>query len=319
MNYRKIYGSLIQKAKKENRKKNEITYYERHHIIPMFMFANNPRNKTGLNVGHLEGDPNDKRNIVLLTAREHFIAHILLYKMLTHTRYHYSSGASLMLFFNVSKSNHKRVSQGNFYNISKRYEKYRLEGIKCISKLRMGTFPCVDVVTGEMMGSFPKDHPKVLSGEYVHHSTGKHKYYNPRTGEKIWCSTKDERVASGNFLPIIADQSGMENGNALPELTEDLAFKIAIEVYNEQKNNREIISSIGHLHNRNFLKHVDEKLRVLFPNRKSFSVVFLKRLGCSHAGQKIKMKPLAQVLSEKLNLPIIACNDKIKFPRENQC
>jgi len=69
MDYLKIYNRIIAKAKLEVRKKlsrdhNDYIYYEAHHIIPRCM-----------------GGGNDKTNIVLLTAREHFIVHWLLYEI----------------------------------------------------------------------------------------------------------------------------------------------------------------------------------------------------------------------------------------------
>jgi hypothetical protein len=59
MNYKKIYESVINRAK--NRILNE--YSEKHHIIPISL-----------------GGKNNKENIVNLTAREHFICHWLLWK-----------------------------------------------------------------------------------------------------------------------------------------------------------------------------------------------------------------------------------------------
>ena len=64
MNYQKIYESIINKAKSENRKKHNGTYYENHHIKPRC-----------LNGGE------EKENKVLLTAKEHFICHKLLLKL----------------------------------------------------------------------------------------------------------------------------------------------------------------------------------------------------------------------------------------------
>lgn len=61
MDYNKIYNNLIRKAKKENRIKHNGIYYENHHIIPQCL-----------------GGINNSENLVLLTAREHFIAHKLL-------------------------------------------------------------------------------------------------------------------------------------------------------------------------------------------------------------------------------------------------
>ena len=64
MNYQKIYDQIIDRAKKESRCKGKGTYYERHHILPRCI-----------------GGSNEKLNLVLLTAREHFICHWLLYRM----------------------------------------------------------------------------------------------------------------------------------------------------------------------------------------------------------------------------------------------
>jgi hypothetical protein len=60
--YEKIYNRLIMKALSEERYKNE-NYYERHHIIPRSFGGG------------------DQNNTVLLTLREHFVAHKLLVRM----------------------------------------------------------------------------------------------------------------------------------------------------------------------------------------------------------------------------------------------
>lgn len=65
MNYRKHYFNLVNSRQNLNRsKKYDNVYYERHHIIPKCF-----------------GGGNDKSNLVLLTAKEHFIAHLLLVEM----------------------------------------------------------------------------------------------------------------------------------------------------------------------------------------------------------------------------------------------
>jgi hypothetical protein len=61
MNYSKIYESIVTNAKSTDRKKSDDEYYELHHIRPKCMGGNN-----------------DSTNLVLLTAREHFICHQLL-------------------------------------------------------------------------------------------------------------------------------------------------------------------------------------------------------------------------------------------------
>jgi hypothetical protein len=62
MDYKKHYDALIFKSK--NRDWKILPYYERHHIIPKS-----------------EGGLDTDENIVRLTAREHFLAHWLLYRI----------------------------------------------------------------------------------------------------------------------------------------------------------------------------------------------------------------------------------------------
>ncbi len=60
------YTTIIDLAKKENRVKNSVCYYERHHIVPKAC--------EGLDT---------KENIVLLTPEEHYTCHMLLPKFLS--------------------------------------------------------------------------------------------------------------------------------------------------------------------------------------------------------------------------------------------
>jgi len=68
MNYQKIHNQIIQQAQERASSKKEaieiLGYSEAHHIVPKCM-----------------GGTNDKTNIVHLSAREHFIIHILLTKI----------------------------------------------------------------------------------------------------------------------------------------------------------------------------------------------------------------------------------------------
>lgn len=63
MDYKKVYANLIDNRKTLNRKKGDGIYYEKHHILPRCLGGNN-----------------SKENLVLLTAKEHFISHLLLTK-----------------------------------------------------------------------------------------------------------------------------------------------------------------------------------------------------------------------------------------------
>lgn len=91
MNYKRLYGELISRAKV----RGSITgYKERHHIIPRSM-----------------GGSDEKSNLVDLTAREHFIAHMCLALIYGGTQW-----AAVV----IMKGN-------NQYNNSRLFEKARLE------------------------------------------------------------------------------------------------------------------------------------------------------------------------------------------------
>jgi hypothetical protein len=70
MDYQKIYNQIVERAKKECRKKNNGVYYEAHHIVPRCLGG------TGSNK-----EWRTHPNIVLLTAREHFLCHWLLHEL----------------------------------------------------------------------------------------------------------------------------------------------------------------------------------------------------------------------------------------------
>lgn len=88
MNYNKIYNQLIKRADSENRVKCAETYYEKHHILPR----------------SLGGSDNDD-NLILLTPREHFIAHWLLYKMHSGSYKHRMGHA----WFCMSRSSNNQI------------------------------------------------------------------------------------------------------------------------------------------------------------------------------------------------------------------
>lgn len=64
MDYQKIYNQLVEKAKPRGLDKGSVDFYtEVHHIIPRCL-----------------GGSNDKENLVMFSGREHYIAHMLLWK-----------------------------------------------------------------------------------------------------------------------------------------------------------------------------------------------------------------------------------------------
>ena len=64
--YMKWYCDLIISRQNSHRKKSRDIYYENHHILPKCLYPDLTK---------------EKNNLVLLTPKEHFIAHLLLVKI----------------------------------------------------------------------------------------------------------------------------------------------------------------------------------------------------------------------------------------------
>ena len=113
MNYKKIYNKLCNRGQIREVIENE--YYERHHIIPKCM-----------------GGTDDETNITTLTAREHFIAHLLLLRI-----YPNEDG---IVYSAWVMTNKKIPGTKRTYNVSSRqYERLKNEWSIRISECRKGT------------------------------------------------------------------------------------------------------------------------------------------------------------------------------------
>lgn len=114
MNYKKIYHDLIITRKTLDRTKSDQVYYEWHHIIPRCI-----------------GGTNSKNNLILLTAREHYLAHWLLHRIRPHSTK--LSHAFWMMNFYNKKSKEKK------YSISARaYSESKEAMAKANAKLNTG-------------------------------------------------------------------------------------------------------------------------------------------------------------------------------------
>lgn len=106
--------SIVRNAKEEQNKglrsKGDGKYYELHHILPKSLFPNWKRRKT---------------NLVLLTAKEHYFVHELLYKI-------YPSAEMASAWFRLSTDKRRKVTM-------REYERSRIEYSKWCSKTRKGT------------------------------------------------------------------------------------------------------------------------------------------------------------------------------------
>ena len=92
--YTNVYNAIIELAK--NRELN--SYFEKHHIVPQSL-----------------GGSNDKENIVKLTAREHFICHLLLTKMVEGANKSKMYQAAWMMASSTSKTQQRHKVNNRMY------------------------------------------------------------------------------------------------------------------------------------------------------------------------------------------------------------
>lgn len=119
MNYSKLYNSIIINAKSlENERKilkyNKDFYFETHHIIPKS-----------------SGGSNDESNLVILTAREHFICHWILYKI-------NPSSSNAFSWWMMSNNNGNKFHKERSMQSSRKYEYARKAFRKHIVEINTG-------------------------------------------------------------------------------------------------------------------------------------------------------------------------------------
>lgn len=239
MNYKKIYDNLIHYCKNTpviDRLKNRNTndprlmlsedeiYVETHHIKP----------------SHDLGDDSPD-NLVTLLPEEHYLAHFIRYKALNQP----GDYLAVRIIINglSSKKYRKIKDQYASFSMNKRIALFRQyiqsfrkehgwqtsDGRERISKARKGTFPCVDAVTGEAVGSHNKNHPKILSGEWVHHSKGKVSVTNIETGERLYVKVSEIEAQRDLYKTNHAPNKGSLNAN-YKEMTDEHRKRILILV-----------------------------------------------------------------------------------------
>lgn len=121
--YTKWYNGIITAAKSQKRMKGADVYYESHHITPRSL-----------------GGSDTQDNLVLLTAREHFLCHLLLVKMLDSE----ASKAKMACAFNRFKTHHTN---------SQLYDRFRSSygmHVRGANNPAFGKIWCHDLVTKEV-------------------------------------------------------------------------------------------------------------------------------------------------------------------------
>jgi hypothetical protein len=103
MNYSRLYDALIFNAKSQIRIKGCGVYYEKHHILPKCI-----------------GGDDSKNNLVLLTGREHFLAHWLLWKREIGLNKHKMAYAFFQMTRQTKLSTGRLIVSGKKYEIVKK-------------------------------------------------------------------------------------------------------------------------------------------------------------------------------------------------------
>ena len=138
--YTRWYQKIINEAKLKNRKKSDGEYYESHHIIPKCMGG---------------------KEEVLLTAKEHYICHLLLCRMTTGSDKHKMINALIKMAFSKSEGQHRHSARS--YSLvrkliaEKNSEMFRgvakSERVRNNMKGRSGTWKREDKHKERMIGS----------------------------------------------------------------------------------------------------------------------------------------------------------------------
>lgn len=173
--YKKWYDSIINNAKN----RTLSGYFERHHIVPKSLGGNN-----------------DTSNIVNLTAREHFVAHILLTKF-TEGRNRQKMSFAIKCFSMKSKFHSER-----YFN-SRLYESLKVNCSEYTSVLHLNKI--VSKETRDKISKARKGQPSPFKGKTHSDETKRkmsdsqkgHSRNTPNTVEKIldsrsWYSHSDE-------------------------------------------------------------------------------------------------------------------------------
>ena len=103
--YTKLYFKIIDNAKSQPRSKNKEIYFELHHVYPASIYP------------ELEKEAN---NLVLLTAREHFLCHYLLCKMVEYGSNQWYRLVRAFTFMYSASTNQKRYINSKLYESARK-------------------------------------------------------------------------------------------------------------------------------------------------------------------------------------------------------
>jgi len=194
-----VRSRLVSRNKTDFRISKQNIYTEIHHIVPRSI-----------------GGTNDMHNLVVLLPEEHLFAHKLRYKAYNCRQ----DVLAVRFMLNGLKGNkqcrgdisHLRITKSikvgyawiktNSAEFRKKHGWQTAEGRKKISEARTGKIVVRDIDTRCIVGSVSNTHPNVLSGQWIHHLTGR-VYSEAERKNRSICSTG---ILNNNYSSITDQQ-----------------------------------------------------------------------------------------------------------------
>lgn len=254
MSYCKTIGPkerLEQRNKHDARLNNDHLYTETHHIVPRSL-----------------GGDDSATNLVVLLPEEHLMAHKLRYKAYDcrqdfiavrfvcnglRNKGHIDKVTKLRLSKEILNAySWIRTNSAEFRKI---HGWQTQNGRASISESRKGTMPVKDAETGEMIGSVDTSHPKVLSGEWVHHTKGR----KASEKERELAKKKATGLTNPNAHSITNDEYMQQTVEYIKEFCPDGRFvKSHYKRFCEENDLIYIINLSKHRWGGSFKKFIEE-------------------------------------------------------------
>jgi hypothetical protein len=213
MNYQKIYDNICSNTKSQNRVKGGGVYYEAHHILPKCMGGNGYARQWKTH-----------SNIVLLTAKEHFVVHKLLYCI-------HPNNKSIFHGYRMMAKMSAKTNNRNFNISSREYEEIRVEfaksvsGINAPSKRPEVAGKISEALKGRELSQESKDKVSQTLKEYFKNNENpfKGKKHSDETKQKLSNSRKGKSVSPKTIEALIKSNLGKKRSDETRKLLSDKA------------------------------------------------------------------------------------------------
>ena len=269
MNYSAQYDKLISTRKAMNRIKSRFDNMENHHIIPRSM-----------------GGGDDAENLVLLTLKEHFVAHLLLYEIYKNPQMNYA------LYMMMTTGS----GDGSKYNYSSRQYEHSRKNYRFFKSLE--TQNKIWITDGEKNKRVDKE--KLQSLLEAGWKKGRLEY-TKETKEKmkgkifINKNDKEKRIPKEDLLKWLEDE--WKEGRKIPTHESIEKMKKTLTGKKLSDNHCENISK-GKKGIKNSIEH-NENIKKSWENREPMSIETKMKIG-----EKKRNVPLSEEHKKKLSKPV---------------